>query len=41
LADVADVADVAARRLNHACPRHQTRFGARKDCPDCEALATP
>ena len=24
-----------------ACPRHQTRFGARKDCPACEALATP
>jgi hypothetical protein len=22
-----------------ACPRHQTRFGARKDCPACEALA--
>jgi hypothetical protein len=24
-----------------ACPRHQTRFGARKGCPACEALATP
>jgi putative DNA primase/helicase len=24
-----------------ACPRHQTRWGPRKDCPDCEALATP
>jgi hypothetical protein len=24
-----------------ACVRHQTRFGARKGCPDCEALAAP
>jgi len=39
--NVADVADVAAGHLNHACPRHQTRFGARKNCPDCEALTNP
>jgi Protein of unknown function (DUF3631) len=36
VADVADVADTPA-----ACLRHQTRFGARKNCPDCEALASP
>jgi hypothetical protein len=24
-----------------ACPRHQTPFGARKGCPDCEALHLP
>jgi Protein of unknown function (DUF3631) len=36
VADVADVADTPA-----ACPRHQTRWGPRKNCPDCEALATP
>jgi hypothetical protein len=36
---VADVADVA--HAPAACPRHQTRFGARKGCPDCEALANP
>jgi hypothetical protein len=36
---VADVADVALTPA--ACPQHQTRFGARKNCPDCEALANP
>jgi hypothetical protein len=23
----------------HACPRHRTRWGARPQCPDCQALA--
>jgi Protein of unknown function (DUF3631) len=36
VADVADVADTPP-----ACPRHQTRWGARKSCPACEALANP
>jgi hypothetical protein len=31
----------AGQGKNPACPRHQTPFGARKDCPDCEALANP
>jgi hypothetical protein len=35
------VADVAPQHPAPACPRHQTRFGARKNCPDCEALASP
>jgi hypothetical protein len=30
----------AGQKKKPACPRHQTPFGARKNCPDCEALAT-
>jgi hypothetical protein len=35
-----NVTDVSSVTHNPpACARHQTRFGARKDCPACEALA--
>jgi energy-coupling factor transporter ATP-binding protein EcfA2 len=31
--------DPQEEKTRSACPRHRTRFGWRKDCPDCEALA--
>ena len=30
---------IGGRKDTPACPRHQTRFGAHKGCPECQALA--
>jgi hypothetical protein len=44
VADVALVADpkaaVPSPSPRPACPRHQTRFGPHKNCPDCQKLAS-